>query len=610
MARTAHRRILALVLLAVVSACGGGTGAGDPEVVPRGPDSDRGDGMNPDGTAALDGTPDSPAMECLDGPCCSDDQTFAGISVICEVDADVERECDTPFACGGGVRERSRPRHCSGDAAGCLGGLGAFSPWVPILECGVLEVCDSDGPDGPACRLDRAACDPAFCSAGSGPCCDDETETLLGPQTLCEEGVVGSGLECSTGACGGSLVGLASDRYCDGVHWGCLGEKVDVGWETVEECADHQRCDPLTLGCEDFTFHDEILCDGLERWYTNSCGVQEELIESCDDGLDCTQNSCHPGGCESLVIGSCDWPAEGAMQALNLTLVKGGAGILPNDWHENLSGAVWNPETETLWICRNGGPSGIWALQRDAGGGYSLATKGGDVAEWWEFGDLEGLTLASFDEPETLYLIVEGQERIKEVDLSTYGDAVVVNNWNTSPHLPLSGAAGAEGITFVPDEFLAAQGFVDGDGLPYTSTEGMGGLMLVGHQAGGRIYAFDLNHLTGDFIFVGAYETEKLETAGLEFDRSTGLLYIWHGIDGNYLEVAKLSSTEVGGARKLDAQRLYEGFSPVLFGSNNQEGIAILPVEECVDGHRGLFVTTDSGGYRSLLLFQKFPCDG
>ena len=284
-------------------------------------------------------------------------------------------------------------------------------------------------------------------------------------------------------------------------------------------------------------------------------------------------------------------------------------GILANDWHHDLSGAVWNPETETLWICRNSGPSGIWALERGGNGDYSLASRNGEDAEWWDFGDLEGLTLADLDEPETLYLMVEGQERIKEVDLSTYGSAVVVNDWDTAPHLPVAGGSGAEGITFVPDAFLEAQGFVDGDGFPYTSTQGMGGLMLVGHQNGGGIYAFDLNRETGDFVFVGDYRSEKLETAALEFDRSTGFLYIWHGIDDNYLELARLSSTDDGGGRKLDTQRLYDGFSPVLFGSNNQEGIAILSKDECDAGDRGLFVTTDGGGYNSLLLFKHFPCD-
>lgn len=377
----------------------------------------------------------------------------------------------------------------------------------------------------------------------------------------------------------------------------------------MEDCADHQHCNALELSCEDFTFRDEIRCDGLARHYYNSCGVKEDWIEDCDDGLACTRDTCHANGCEHLGISACEWPAEAANQARNLTAVQGGLGLLPNDLHSDLSGAVWNPETHTLWICRNNGPSGIWAVQRDSSGEYAMASKNGNTAEWWEFGDLEGLTLADFSEPEILYLIIEGQNRIKEVDLSTYGTVVVLNDWNTTPHMPVAGNSGAEGITFVPDAFLAEQGFVDGNGNLYTSTEGMGGLMLVGHQSGGRIYAFDLNRGTGEFVFVGEYQTDKLETAALEFDRSTGILYIWHGIDGNYLELAALSSSDDGGGRKLDMHRVYKGYTPPLFGSNNQEGIAILPQDECAAGNRGLFVTTDGGGYSSLLLFQQFPCD-
>lgn len=472
-----------------------------------------------------------------------------------------------------------------------------------------VDLTEKDITDEDLIDDDAIDSDIPQCSTGSGPCCNDGSNTLYGRYKRCEESVIENEFRCSTSNCGGQVEGMAYDRYCDGEHWECEGERIEIGWQVIGNCADHQRCDPLNMNCEDFTFHDEIGCDGLSRHYYNSCGVKEDIVEECDDGQPCTQDSCHPAGCEHLGISTCDWPAEEAIQAQNLTPVQGGMGVLPNDLHSNLSGAVWNPETETLWICRNNNPSGIWAIQREPSGEYVLASKNGNTAQWWEFGDLEGLTQADFNEHETLYLIVEGEEHIKEVDLSTYGTAVVMNDWNTRPNLPLNGGSGAEGITFVPDEFLAEQGFVDGNGALYTSTEGMGGLMLVGHQAGGRIYAFDLNRDTGEFIFVGEYLTDKLEVAGLEFDRSTGLLYIWHGIDNNYLEVTRLSSTESGDERKLDTVRVYNGYSPPLFGSGNQEGIAILPKDECTNGNRGLFITTDGGGYYSLLLFKQFPCD-
>jgi hypothetical protein len=298
----------------------------------------------------------------------------------------------------------------------------------------------------------------------------------------------------------------------------------------------------------------------------------------------------------------CPWPAEQTPQADNLT------GIVGIDSHTDLSGAAWNPLTETLWVCRNRGPSKIWALRRNSDGTFNIDTKNGDRGEWADFGDLEGLTLADFSEPETLYLIVEELEHIQEVDLSSYGTSVVVNDWDTRSHLPLAGTLGAEGITFVPDEFLQAQGFVDQNGSPYTSTQGMGGIMLVAHQADGRLYAFDLNRGDGSFVYVGSYLTEKIESCGLEFDRSTGRLYIWHG-DFNLLEVARLSSQPTGEGRKLDSQWIYQGPDDVVGFLNNYEGIAVVDKTDCSAGGRSFFLTNDGGNENALVRYAQFPCE-
>jgi hypothetical protein len=48
-------------------------------------------------------------------------------------------------------------------------------------------------------------------------------------------------------------------------------------------------------------------------------------------------------------------------------------------------------------------------------------------------------------------------------------------------------------MTFVPDDALAAWGFVDGDGQPRTSALGYGGLFFVGTQNGGAVHVFDLS---------------------------------------------------------------------------------------------------------------------
>lgn len=295
------------------------------------------------------------------------------------------------------------------------------------------------------------------------------------------------------------------------------------------------------------------------------------------------------------------WPAEALGDAVNLTAIEG-AGA--NEFYNDLSGASWNPETRRLWLCRNGAgaSSRLWAVVEDGAGGYEIDERLGSRGEWSSVGDVEGITQADYLE-DVVYVIVEGEERIREYDVSTYGIATLANNWNTRPFLPLSGNDGAEGIEFVPDEFLASSGFVDSTGAPYVSTGGMGGVMMVGHQNGGAIFVFDLDRTAGTFVFVGEYRTGYAETAALDFDRSTGLLYVWHDDAFDVLEVMDLTSTPVPGQpyRRFSAVRSFDGPSAA-----NYEGFALVSAADCDAGRRSCFMTIDDGLGTSLLLFEEF----
>ncbi len=295
------------------------------------------------------------------------------------------------------------------------------------------------------------------------------------------------------------------------------------------------------------------------------------------------------------------WPAEPEASADNLTSIEG-PGV--NDFHLDLSGACWNPVTRTLWVCRNGptdATSKLWAVVEDGAGGYEIDERLAQRGEWTGFRDLEGVTQADFAE-DVVYLIIEDQERIKEFDVSTYGVAVLNNDWDARLDLP--GVDGAEGITFVPDACLTAAGFVDAAGVPFVSQRGMGGVMMVGHQNSGEIFVFDLDRTNSMYDFVGEYRTGYDETAGLEFDRSTGLLYVWHGDVHNVLEVLDLTSTTVMGQpyRQFNAVASYVGPDPF----DNYEGIAVVSADDCVDGERSFFMAIDGGSATSLLRFQEF----
>lgn len=299
------------------------------------------------------------------------------------------------------------------------------------------------------------------------------------------------------------------------------------------------------------------------------------------------------------------WPAEDLASAINLTPVEG-PGV--NDFHTNLSGAFWNPDTRRLWLCRNGGLEGskFWVLRENGQNGFVVDTRNSLRGEWTNFGDLEAITQANYNE-DTVYLLIEGEERIKEFNVSVYGTAVLRNNWNLLPFLPVVGSSGAEGIAFVPDSFLVAQNFVDGNGNPYVSRHGMGGVMLVAHQNGGRVYAFDLNRVTGAFSFVGAYKTNFTESCELTFDRSDGRLYVLHNADWNRLEVTTLGSTFVSPERKLNEIVTYG--RPTGSPANwNLEGFALMSNGDCANGTRSAFVTIDDGGANSLYWYRSFPC--
>ena len=143
--------------------------------------------------------------------------------------------------------------------------------------------------------------------------------------------------------------------------------------------------------------------------------------------------------------------------------------------------------------------------------------------------------------------MIEGEERIKAYDVSVGNGEILVGDWDTRPFLPRLGPAGSEGLTFVPDEALVRAGFVDLGGAPFTSRNGMGGVLMVGHQNGGGVFVFDCDPRDRDVHFVGQYRTAYSEIAGLEFDRSTGLLFVWHDENHHVLELIDLRSAPVAG---------------------------------------------------------------
>ena len=285
------------------------------------------------------------------------------------------------------------------------------------------------------------------------------------------------------------------------------------------------------------------------------------------------------------------WPAESNAAATKLTLIDAGLGVA------NWSGASWNPATRTLWLACNSGY--FWALVEDGTGSFRVARNAADTpAKWSPGGDLESICQADLDAPVVYALDENGW--IREYDISQFGVVVEIRNWDIRAQCPeVGGTTGPEGLTFVPDAWLQRERFSAASGDLCVSTNGMGGLMFVGHQDGGYVHVFDLALTSGQFGYVGRYKTSQPETAGLEFDRETGKLYLWHNTGSNYLEVAELGSYVDGAERRFRTLIEYTGPR-----SGNLEGFAMLPTAET---NNWCFVTDDNNdGGEAVVWYRQF----
>ncbi|MFN8256345.1 MAG: T9SS type A sorting domain-containing protein [Bacteroidales bacterium] len=267
------------------------------------------------------------------------------------------------------------------------------------------------------------------------------------------------------------------------------------------------------------------------------------------------------------------WPSENWEQATNLTLVMNQNGL--ND----LSGMHWNSLLNRLFMVQDNGKLRVLELNTGNNSFYQIANA--DIN-----GGPEDITQADFSKQE-FFVVDENNYQIgKYVYNADFSSVSEVNSWNLlNPPSTMAntGNSGPEGIAFVPDEFLTAIGFIsEQTGNLYVSAKGMGGLMFVASQDFGLIWVFDLNpEVNDDFAFVGKYFTNKSESCDLEFDRSTGLLYILHNMwksnpDNNFLEVTDLNTTSVNVSdRKFVKLNEYYISNP---SSNaNIEGFAITP---------------------------------
>jgi hypothetical protein len=314
------------------------------------------------------------------------------------------------------------------------------------------------------------------------------------------------------------------------------------------------------------------------------------------------------------------WPGKNQVETLDaepqfqtdlsgLTYEPGAAGD---------SGVLWavNNLSSTLFRLVPSGDGFAPDTLNDWAEGKSLRFPNGSSAP-----DSEGVTFGS-NLADGVYVCSEhatdeasvSRLSVLRYDVSQPGTVLTATHeWNVTALLPQVGAnTGLEAITWVPDRYLTARGFLDETRAHAYAPEDYAnhgsGLFLVGVEETGQIYALALNHADSSAKLVASIAPPNSGVMGLELDREAGNL--WFNCDdtcGNQSGILDVD-TRPGSATlgKLVVRRQFA--RPSSLPDSNNEGIAIAPESECADGFKPFFWTDDADESGFSLRRDSIPC--
>jgi hypothetical protein len=317
-------------------------------------------------------------------------------------------------------------------------------------------------------------------------------------------------------------------------------------------------------------------------------------------------NACSGGGQTGL-----PWPGDPDVQTVDGTSVFGG----------NLSGLTYEGSGSAT-------PGVLWAARNGPGTLFRLVWNGTiwtpDAANDWGTGkalkymdgtgnpDAEGVTFASGGSTAGMYVSTErnndanaiSRNSILRFDPNAAGTTLTATNeWNLTSDLPVVGAnVGIEAVTWIPDAFLTASGFVDESKskayAPADYPNHGDGLFFVGVEANGIVYAYALNHANNTFTRIATITTGLAGVMGLEFDRE--LHNLWAVCDdgcGGRSVVLQIATIDQPTPGRFAVTRLFE--RPTGMPNLNNEGFAIATQAECVSNRKAAFWADDgeTGGH-------------
>ncbi|WP_284292916.1 carbohydrate-binding protein [Luteimicrobium album] len=280
------------------------------------------------------------------------------------------------------------------------------------------------------------------------------------------------------------------------------------------------------------------------------------------------------------------------------------------------------------WVFRLVPQDGLWVpdTSNGWGAGKEIFFPGSDDPQTNQ-PDTEGLTVGPDG---ALYVTTERNNQKNDVPLNsvlrfdptqTGTTLVATDQWDLTSEFPELHAGnkteanlGFEGVAFVPDSYLTANGFVDeSTGTTYRPADYPGhgsGLFFAGLENDGKLYgyALDADHT---YHRVAVVDTGMGHVMDVQFDASTQR--IWALCDntcGVASTVLKVSTT---GAIVPEVTYAKPAGLPV----DNLEGFAVAPASTCADGTREVLWSDDgiygtgpgSAGEGHALYSGRISCD-
>ena len=315
----------------------------------------------------------------------------------------------------------------------------------------------------------------------------------------------------------------------------------------------------------------------------------------CPDGTGAFGATISPthGAANGCAVAGTPWPGASPISLADA----------PGVFGTNLSGLAYQPSGTSargvLYAVQNG-PSKLWRLVWDGAKWTPEWSKQLLYPDGSGVPDAEGVTLvdgAAFVSTERnddgIHSDIS-RPSVLRFDLNSAAPTLTATReFDLTADLPgLDKNDGLEAIAWMPDSLLVAKGFIDEHtGLTYYPPKYFDhgdGLFFVGVEQTGQVIAYALNQTNGSYVRVATIDSGFSTIMDLEYEPETTHLYaVCDDTCGG-----QMTTLDIDGGGHFAVSNRYD--RPAGMPNLNNEGFAIAPQAECVNGLKPTFYADDT----------------